>query len=298
MNVHLLREDTFYSTTVDDIPGYSPEYVSPDTRSVWYSYGQNFDKTHLDRLGFILRDAILGTTILTTYFIYTLFRSISSAASIGPAVKRGIDIFASAIGLILLSPLLAVVALAIKLDSPGLVFYSQRRVGRDRRCNRYKSYRNGVVDRRCESTFGRPFRVYKFRSMRADAEKKSGPVWASENDPRITRVGAFIRRTRIDELPQLFNVLKGEMSLVGPRPERPHFVVELSRQIPDYRNRLTVKPGITGLAQVENGYDSSVDSVRKKVQYDLEYIKDWSITKDFKILLKTAIVVLTGFGAR
>lgn len=298
MNVHLLREDTFYSTTVDDIPGYSPEYVSPDTRSVWYSYGQNFDKTHLDRLGFILRDAILGTTILTTYFIYTLFRSISSAASIGPAVKRGIDIFASAIGLILLAPLLAVVALAIKLDSPGLVFYSQRRVGRDRRCNRYKSYRNGVVDRRCESTFGRPFRVYKFRSMRADAEKKSGPVWASENDPRITRVGAFIRRTRIDELPQLFNVLKGEMSLVGPRPERPHFVVELSRQIPDYRNRLTVKPGITGLAQVENGYDSSVDSVRKKVQYDLEYIKDWSITKDFKILLKTAIVVLTGFGAR
>jgi lipopolysaccharide/colanic/teichoic acid biosynthesis glycosyltransferase len=130
-----------------------------------------------------------------------------------------------------------------------------------------------------------------------DAEKKSGPVWASKNDPRITRLGNFLRKTRIDEIPQFFNVLKGDMSLVGPRPERPKFVKDLSTQVKDYTHRLEVKPGLTGLAQVENGYDSSIASVVKKVRYDIEYIRTWSVLADVKILLKTVVVVLTGKGA-
>ena len=144
---------------------------------------------------------------------------------------------------------------------------------------------------------GRPIRVIKFRTMIADAEKKCGPVWATKNDPRITRLGNFLRKTRLDEVPQFINVLKGDMSLVGPRPERPVFVEDLCSKVENYDKRLQVKPGITGLAQVENGYDSSVTSVVRKVHYDLKYIQNWSLWSDVKILLKTVVVVVTGKGA-
>jgi lipopolysaccharide/colanic/teichoic acid biosynthesis glycosyltransferase len=133
--------------------------------------------------------------------------------------------------------------------------------------------------------------------MVADAEKKCGPVWATRNDPRITRLGNFMRKTRLDEIPQFINILKGDMSLVGPRPERPMFVEELSSQVEDYDRRLRVKPGLTGLAQVESEYNSSVASVIKKVQYDLQHIQNMGFWQDFRIILKTVVVVITGRGA-
>ena len=154
-----------------------------------------------------------------------------------------------------------------------------------------------LEDRRVRDLPGKPFTVIKFRTMVQDAEKKCGPVWATKNDPRITRIGAFLRKTRIDEIPQFINVLMGDMSLVGPRPERPLFVRELLTKVDGYADRLQVKPGITGLAQVENGYDSSVDTVAAKVRYDLDYINGWSIWYDIRILVKTVKVVITGKGA-
>lgn len=200
--------------------------------------------------------------------------------------------------LALASPLFCLVALAIKLDSTGPVFFKQERIGRNRRKQDRRA--PGVAlyncrrrtDRREGNLHGKPFMVYKFRTMVVDAEKRCGPIWATKNDPRITKVGKFLRKTRLDELPQLINVLRGEMMIVGPRPERPFFVEKLSRQIDGYAGRLAVKPGITGLAQVENGYDSSVDDVKAKVAYDLQYIRSSSIGRDLIIMLKTIGVVL------
>ena len=152
-------------------------------------------------------------------------------------------------------------------------------------------------DRRRENYMGRPFQIIKFRTMIQNAEKHTGPVWATRDDARITRVGRVLRKTRLDEVPQFWSVLRGEMSLVGPRPERPIFVRELSGRVEDYHRRLEVKPGLTGLAQVENGYDSTVSSVTDKVRFDIKYISSWSVLTDMRILLKTVVVVVTGKGA-
>jgi exopolysaccharide biosynthesis polyprenyl glycosylphosphotransferase len=167
-------------------------------------------------------------------------------------------------------------AVAIKLESPGPVLYRQERVGQG----------------------GKTFSIMKFRSMRADAEKDGKPRWASSNDDRVTAVGRFIRRSRIDELPQIFNVFLGDMSFVGPRPERPYFVQDLARQIPYYNVRHTVKPGITGWAQVRYPYGATVDDAIHKLQYDLYYVKNHSLFLDLMILLQTVQVVLFGKGAR
>ncbi len=218
-------------------------------------------------------------------------------------LKRVIDISGSAIGLLLGLPLFFVVGILIKLDSPGPVFFRQERVGMNRRrrerrtleIKRNKQERR--TDRRKKNLYGETFYLYKFRTMVVDAEKGCGPIWAKSDDPRITNIGKVLRKTRIDELPQLINVLKGEMSLVGPRPERYHFVRDFIYRIDGYPNRLGVRPGITGQAQVENGYDSCVEDVKLKVNHDLNYIQQWSILKDFKILLKTILVVATGKGA-
>ncbi|HZY10177.1 MAG TPA: sugar transferase [Bacteroidota bacterium] len=190
------------------------------------------------------------------------------------AVKRALDILISATVLLLGLPIWLLVALAIKLDSKGAIFYTQERVGRDEK----------------------HFRIIKYRSMFESAEQDSGPVWADKEDPRITRVGRVLRSLRLDEIPQLINVLEGDMSLVGPRPERPYFVEQLSKEIPLYKRRLKVRPGITGWAQVKLKYDESIDDVRKKVQYDLSYIENMSLRMDFKILFNTIIVVLLGKG--
>ena len=189
-------------------------------------------------------------------------------------LKRGIDLVASAIGLIVTGPLMALVALAVRLDSRGPVFYAQERVGR----------------------FGDVFRMHKFRTMVVDAES-GGPVWAAgEEDPRMTRIGRFLRRTHLDELPQLFNVFKGEMSLVGPRPERPHFIERLNLAVPRYDERLLIKPGMTGLAQVHYRYDASIADVKRKLRFDRLYVKRMCLALDLRILAWTVLVVITGRG--
>ena len=190
--------------------------------------------------------------------------------------KRLFDLVISAAMLVCSLPVMALAALLIKLESPGPVLYRQERVGQG----------------------GKSFTILKFRSMRADAEHDGKPRWASQNDSRVTLVGRFIRRTRIDELPQIFNVFFGDMSFVGPRPERPYFVQDLIQQIPYYGVRHTVKPGITGWAQVRFAYGSSVDDAIHKLQYDLYYVKNHSLFLDLMILLQTAQVVLWGKGVR
>ena len=244
---------------------------------------------------------------LTTLYIFMIPASLGRAGAtraVGKAmVKRATDFVGSLIGLLLSLPVWLIVPVLIKLDSPGPVFYEQTRVGvnrrrQGRRANHCSAIADGRIrDRRREDLMGRPFRVFKFRTMVADAEKGSGPVWAKKNDPRVTRLGAFLRKARIDEVPQFINILRGEMSLVGPRPERPHFVRDLSSKVNGYEDRLQVKPGLTGLAQVENGYDSSLSSVAEKVKFDLQYIRNWSVWYDIKIMARTVVVVFTGKGA-
>ncbi|MBD3235128.1 MAG: sugar transferase, partial [Candidatus Eisenbacteria bacterium] len=206
----------------------------------------------------------------------------------------------AALGLLVaLAPLFAVIAAAIKLDSPGgPVFYRQQRVGLDRRRNSGSRGEYAGGERRQNGGFGQLFGIYKFRTMIPDAEKQTGPVWATEWDPRITRVGRVLRKLRFDELPQLINVIHAEMRLIGPRPERPHFVAQLSAEVPEYLQRHHVPPGITGLAQVEREYDASVSDVARKIRYDLYYARHRSRALDMKILLKTIDVALRGRGAR
>ncbi len=222
-----------------------------------------------------------------------------------PLRKRLVDITGAAILLVLFAPLAAFIALAIRLDSAGPVIYRQERVGLNRRRAARRRRRADVhtdprrrADRRLLPAEGRPFLINKFRTMVANAEHQVGPTWAQKDDPRITRAGRALRATRLDELPQLWNVLRGDMSLVGPRPERPFFVARFAERIPHYRNRLHASPGITGLAQVEHRYDSCEEDVRRKLAFDLAYIQRYSLSADFRILAKTAFVMLTGRGAQ
>lgn len=189
-------------------------------------------------------------------------------------IKRLLDTIIAFVSLIVTMPLIILVGIAIKIDSKGPIFYRQERTGKD----------------------GKSFKIFKFRSMIQNAEKNTGPVWSTKDDPRVTRVGKFVRKIRIDEIPQMINVLKGDMSLVGPRPERPFFVEKLSREIPYYKRRLKVKPGITGWAQIKHKYDESVEDVREKLRYDLFYIENMSLRMDFKILFRTIFVVFFGKG--
>jgi lipopolysaccharide/colanic/teichoic acid biosynthesis glycosyltransferase len=220
-------------------------------------------------------------------------------------IKRAIDIGGSLAGLVLLAPLFGLIAIAIKLDTRGPVFFVQERVGVNRRRNGHADG-NGHEDgngngadreRRGTNRYGRPIHVIKFRSMVTDAEKSTGPVWAVAQDSRVTRVGKILRKTRLDEFPQLWNVLRGEMSLVGPRPERFFFVKRLEEEIPGYALRCEVLPGITGLAQVKRGYDSSVESANAKLQYDLYYVRNHRLLLDLKIMAATVRVMASGDGA-
>lgn len=189
------------------------------------------------------------------------------------AVKPYFDRTVAAMLFVLFSPVMVACGLLVKLTSRGPVFYTQERVGQN----------------------GRVFKIFKFRTMRADAEVSTGPVWCSgEGDPRITSLGRFLRQTHLDELPQLINVIRGDMSLIGPRPERPEFVSELAKRIPDYERRLSVRPGITGLAQIRAGYDRSLRDVRRKVKLDCLYIRRMCWWVDFMIITGTLVNVLKG----
>ncbi|MBD3240862.1 MAG: exopolysaccharide biosynthesis polyprenyl glycosylphosphotransferase [Chitinivibrionales bacterium] len=190
-------------------------------------------------------------------------------------VKRIVDVAVSLLVLGLGAPFWLLIAAIIKATSAGPAVFRQERIGRN----------------------GKPFTMMKFRSMYADAETRTGPVWATEDDPRITPVGKFLRKTRLDEIPQFINVLKGEMSLVGPRPERAYFIEQLRKEIPWYVRRIKMKPGITGWAQVKHKYDASIEDVKQKVMYDLYYFENMSIMLDFKIMFRTIMVVFTGKGA-
>ncbi len=189
-------------------------------------------------------------------------------------VKRLMDVIVSLFVLVVGLPLWILISILIKIDSPGPVIYKQERVGKD----------------------GKIFTLYKFRSMFKDAEQMTGPVWASKNDPRITRIGKILRKLHLDEIPQFINVLKGDMSLIGPRPERPVFVEKLSKEIPLYRRRLKVKPGITGWAQIKYKYDESIEDVKTKLKYDLFYIENMSFRMDLKIIFYTIWHILSGKG--
>lgn len=187
-------------------------------------------------------------------------------------IKRVYDIIFSFIGLLVTLPIILMVGLIIKWETPGPMFFKQERVGLN----------------------GRYFHIMKLRSMGVDAEK-NGAQWAAKNDPRVTKVGAFIRKTRLDELPQLYNVLKGEMSLIGPRPERPMFTIQFNEEIPGFVERIQVKPGLTGWAQVNGGYEITP---KEKLELDRYYIKNQSLWLDLQIVVKTVKVVFTGDGAR
>ncbi|GHV10899.1 hypothetical protein AGMMS49938_00690 [Fibrobacterales bacterium] len=212
--------------------------------------------------------SLVNTTELQELFIQNLLPWQAT-------IKRVMDIVIAISLLLITSPLLLLTAIAIKIDSRGSVFYKQQRIG----------------------LYSRPFTVYKFRSMRLDAEK-NGPQWAKKNDARVTRVGKIIRRCRIDEIPQLLCVLKGDMSMVGPRPERAVFIEKLRREIPFYASRLKMKPGLTGWAQVRHHYDNNIEDVKIKLGYDIYYLSNFSILLDIQILIRTIYVVLSGKGAQ
>jgi lipopolysaccharide/colanic/teichoic acid biosynthesis glycosyltransferase len=190
--------------------------------------------------------------------------------------KRIMDLFLAVLGLFLISPVMLVAILFIKATSKGPVIYRQNRVGLG----------------------GKVFRIYKLRTMRVNAEKGTGAVWAKANDPRITPIGRILRKTHLDEIPQVLNVIKGEMSIVGPRPERPEMVRDFKKVIGDYEKRLHVQPGITGMAQIYHKYDETIADVRKKIKYDLLYIRKMCWLVEVRILAQTFVVALTGKGAR
>lgn len=204
---------------------------------------------------------------------------------------RVVNVTIALVGLVASLPVMVVVALLVKLTSRGPVLYSQTRVGVDRRYNR-----SDTDDRRIYDQGGKPFEMYKFRSMVADSEADGRAVWAKPQDPRATSIGRVLRKTRLDELPQLYNVLRGDMNIVGPRPERPTIFAELRQSIPQYHMRQRVRPGITGWAQVNQPYDADIDDVRRKVTYDLEYIRRQSVREDLRIMLMTIPVMLFRHG--
>jgi lipopolysaccharide/colanic/teichoic acid biosynthesis glycosyltransferase len=206
--------------------------------------------------------------------------------------NRLLNFVLALLGLVLLSPVLLLIGVMVRLTSRGPILYTQVRVGLDRR-----DPLDGSTNHRRERDLGgAPFTTYKFRTMRVDAEHQSGAVWAQQSDPRVTPVGRLLRQYRLDELPQLLNVLKGEMNIVGPRPERPTIFAELREHIAEYPLRQRAKPGITGLAQINHHYDRSLEDVRTKVHYDLEYIRRQSVTEDLRIMLKTVPVILLRRG--
>ena len=208
------------------------------------------------------------------------------------AARRVLNLVVAGVGLLLAAPVLCLIAVLIKLTSRGPILYTQTRVGVDRRQDRQGSTNH----RRTADQGGKPFTIYKFRTMYAADRRTAPEVWATRNDPRVTPVGRVLRKYRLDELPQFLNVLLGEMNVVGPRPEQPTIFAQLREQVPGYQRRQRVPPGITGWAQVNQRYDTSIDDVRRKVSFDLEYVARRSVLVDLGILARTVPVVLNKGG--
>jgi lipopolysaccharide/colanic/teichoic acid biosynthesis glycosyltransferase len=209
-------------------------------------------------------------------------------------IARAMNVTIALIALILISPVMLVFAVLVKLTSPGPIFYSQPRVGIDRRRSTIGSKK---YDPRTADLGGLPFMIYKFRTMYVGAEQRNGAVWATRGDARVTPIGGLMRKLRIDELPQLFNVIKGDMDIVGPRPERPSIFSRLRHLIADYPVRQRIRPGITGWAQINQCYDTCIDDVRRKVRYDLEYLlQRQGIREDLRIMAKTVAIMLRKRG--
>ncbi|MFQ5707196.1 MAG: sugar transferase [bacterium] len=264
---------------------------------------QNINLSFARAWQFLKRDLVIcplfwGVALLTIIIVPKNFfanhpADPHSLSRVNKISKRIIDVLGSIVGLIVSSLLFVILPVLIKLDSEGRVFYKQTRIGKNRRrCDRRQvslqvplERRKG--ERRRQDYLGKPFQVYKFRSMWENAEKKIGPVWATHDDPRVTNVGKVLRAWHLDEIPQFVNVLKGDMSLVGPRPERPELISQLSHNILNYEKRFRSKPGITGLAQLTCGYDTSIQDVRNKLQYDIHYVNNGNLTADLKILFLT-----------
>jgi lipopolysaccharide/colanic/teichoic acid biosynthesis glycosyltransferase len=230
---------------------------------------------------------------VTTYDLSSLTSTVSyreTTSDVHPhereGARRAVNVIVAALGLVLAAPIMALIAIAIKATSRGPVFFRQTRIGLDLRTS------NGGNHRRRVDLGGRPFTLYKFRTMHVEQPGQAQQVWAAKNDPRVTSVGRFLRVTRLDELPQLWNVLLGHMNVVGPRPEQPVIFQNLRHEVSGYQLRQRVRPGITGKAQIELPYDSCVDDVRKKVAADLEYIERQSVVEDLRIMLFTAPAVL------
>ncbi len=209
--------------------------------------------------------------------------------SVRELLLRAVNLVVALVALIVLAPVMLLIAIAIKVDSRGPIFYRQLRIGLDRR--RAPDAAEGE-NKRTADLGGRPFVIYKFRTMLVDAEADTGPVWTRGADDRVTRVGRFLRHHRLDELPQLWNVVTGDMAVVGPRPERPGFVHDLTQEIEGYPLRQRVRPGITGLAQVNREADQSIDDVRRKLQYDLDYVRRRSLLLDLSVMIRTPLVMI------
>jgi lipopolysaccharide/colanic/teichoic acid biosynthesis glycosyltransferase len=202
--------------------------------------------------------------------------------------RRILNVLVALALIIVAFPIMLVIAVLVKLTSKGPIIYQQTRVGLDRRGGRVPEDER----RRATDLGGVPFTIYKFRTMRVDAEKETGAVWAASGDSRVTPIGRILRQFRLDELPQLFNILRGDMNLVGPRPERPEIFADLRKQIPDYQKRQLARPGLTGWAQVNQSYDQTLEDVKRKVRYDIEYIRRRGLTEDLRIMLRTVPVIL------
>jgi lipopolysaccharide/colanic/teichoic acid biosynthesis glycosyltransferase len=210
-------------------------------------------------------------------------------------LSRAMNVAIAGTALVLSAPVLLAAAIAVKITSPGPIFYAQTRVGEDRRW-RYRGQASSY-DRRAQDLGGRAFLIYKLRTMRVNAEARTGAVWATQGDPRITPIGRFLRKCRVDELPQLINVIKGDMNIVGPRPERPGIFRTLREDVAGYEMRQRAKPGITGWAQINHNYDMCLDDVRTKVRYDLEYLQRRGVMEDLRIMARTIPVMLFRKGA-
>jgi lipopolysaccharide/colanic/teichoic acid biosynthesis glycosyltransferase len=272
------------------MPTTAAEVSGPDTK---YVETKSRKTTRLRALR--LRDgAIFRTNVLPFYDASCEIGSDKGQSTIVGTLlgtdrtTRVLNIFVAALGLLIAAPLFLLIALAIKLFSRGPVFYKQTRIGLDQRWNNAPSHE----DSRIQDLGGRPFTMYKFRTMVVAAESDQKEVWATPRDGRVTKIGRHLRLTRLDELPQLLNVLAGDMNIVGPRPERPTIFAELREAIPNYHMRQRVMPGITGWAQVNLAYDTSVDDVRRKVEYDLEYLSTRSAARDLRIMARTVPIML------